>query len=503
MEIYNLRAGNLGRDSARMRVNRFKLSGIVLFLLLANSAVSFASSDAYAKVDIGSSLPVWAIIPFAGMLLSIAIGPLLVPRFWHNHFGKVSIFWSLLFALPFLFFYGSDAVYEINHIVLVDYLPFIILLWGLFVISGGIVISGSLQDTPLVNLILLLLGTLLSSLVGTTGASMVMIRPVLRVNRKRIRKAHIICFFIFLISNIGGALTPLGDPPLFLGFLHNVPFFWVTINLLPSFLFTAAVLLGLFYMMDYYFYRKEIDFRESGPEEKVPFRIRGSRNFILLAGVMGVILISGHWKPGEIKLFGVYIAYQNLLRDLTIIALGLVSLWITKIEIRKENDFSWGPIKEVAKLFAGIFITIIPALAILRAGSQGAFAELIEKIQSPASYFWASGMLSSFLDNAPAYLAFFNMALGKLGLLESQIPAALSTLGIDKANAAFIGYLKAISAGCVFMGANTYLGNAPNFMVKSIAEEAGINMPSFFGYIFKYSIPILIPVFTLVTLFFI
>jgi len=322
---------------------------------------------------------------------------------------------------------------------------------------------------------------------------------VLRANRDRVKKAHVICFFIFLVANIGGSLTPLGDPPLFLGFLHNVPFFWVTTSILPHMLLAAVLLLVAFYGIDLYFYRRE---KLPPPaEEQVPIRVEGLYNFLLLAGVIGVILVSGYWRPGHISVFGIEVHYQNLLRDGSIIVFGLVSLYITPGRLRQANDFSWGPILEVAKLFAGIFITIIPALAILKAGSQGALAGLVNAVNSPAHYFWASGVLSSFLDNAPTYLTFFNMSLGRLGLTEAMVPASLAA-GTATANAQFIAFLQAISAGSVFMGANTYIGNAPNFMVKSIAEEAGVNMPSFFGYMFKYSIPILIPIFILVTFVF-
>jgi Na+/H+ antiporter NhaD/arsenite permease-like protein len=478
-----------------------RIAFCIFLLLVSSENFAYAGSAPSSHVDIGAMLPIWTIVPFAGILLSIALCPMLTPHLWHNHFGKVSAFWALLFALPFLAFHRGNAFYEILHILLIDYIPFIILLWGLFTISGGIVVSGTLRGTPLVNSILLLIGTFLASWVGTTGASMVMIRPVLRANRERVRKAHIICFFIFLVANIGGALTPLGDPPLFLGFLHNVPFFWVTKGVLPHMLLTAALLIVMFFIMDVFYFRREIAFREKRMEEAVAIKIEGLYNLLLLAGVVSIILVSGYWKAGHISLLGVEIHYQNMMRDASIIILGLTSLRITPKRLRDANEFSWGPIQEVAKLFAGIFITIIPALAILKAGSGGTLAWLVNAVQTPAYYFWASGSLSSFLDNAPTYLTFFNMALGKVGLAESQIPAALAA-GTASASPAFISYLTAISAGSVFMGANTYIGNAPNFMVKSIAEEAGVNMPSFFGYMFKYSIPILIPIFIIVTFVF-
>ncbi|MCK9197812.1 MAG: sodium:proton antiporter [Syntrophales bacterium] len=469
-------------------------------IIMSPGAVMAMQDGAGGAVPIGRILPLWTIFPFVGILLSIALCPLLTPHFWHRHFGKVSAFWALLFALPFLAVYRGVAFYEILHILLIDYIPFIILLWGLFTISGGIVVKGALRGTPAVNAAMLLIGTILASWVGTTGAAMVMIRPVLRANKNRVKKAHIICFFIFLVANIGGSLTPLGDPPLFLGFLHNVPFFWVTTHILPHMLAATLILLGIFYAVDLHFYRKEEPPATATGEDEgaAPFGIDGAYNFALLAGVVAVILISGYWRPGHLSVLGVEVHYQNLFRDGAIVILGLLSLRLTPSRHRAANEFSWLPILEVAKLFAGIFITIIPALAVLKAGTEGAMSGFIRVIETPAHYFWASGILSSFLDNAPTYLTFFNMAIGKVGLSEALVPAALAA-GTATANPVFINYLTAISAGAVFMGANTYIGNAPNFMVKSIAEEAGVNMPSFFGYMFKYSIPILIPVFILVT----
>jgi Na+/H+ antiporter NhaD/arsenite permease-like protein len=474
----------------------------VLMLIPDVAICSTETAGAHHGVDIGRVLPVWTVIPFAGILLSIALCPLLVPHFWHNHFGKVSALWAVLFAVPFVYVYHGTAVYSILHIYLIDYIPFIILLWGLFTVAGGIVVGGSIKGTPLVNTIMLLIGTILASWVGTTGAAMVMIRPVLRANKNRIKKVHVICFFIFLVANVGGSLTPLGDPPLFLGFLHNVPFFWVTKGILPHMLLTAAMLLALFFVVDTFYYRKEKDeLKKIGPLEKEPIRIQGMFNFIFLGGIIGLVLMSGYWKAGHYNLFGVHMEIQGTLRDLGIIIMGVLSLVLTPKPLREENEFSWFPIIEVAKLFAGIFMTIIPCLAILKAGSHGAMAGLIATVKEPFHYFWVAGGLSSFLDNAPTYLTFFNLALGKLGLTEAGVPAALAA-GTATAHPAFISYLTAISAGSVFMGANTYIGNAPNFMVKSIAEEAGVNMPSFFGYMFKFSIPILIPIFIVVTFVF-
>jgi len=450
----------------------------------------------HGGTELGSILPLWSIIPFAGILLSIALFPLLASRFWHHHFGKVSAFWAIAFAVPFLYFFKGGAIHEILHIYLIDYIPFIILLWALFTVAGGILVRGNLMGTPATNTVLLLIGTALSSWIGTTGSAMVLIRPLLRANEKRANKTHIVVFFIFLVANIGGSLTPLGDPPLFLGFLHHVPFFW-TMKLLPDLGFAAAVLLVLFYLMDrYYFAREDVAVLNNISGQPASIQVMGKRNFFLLAGIIGGVLMSGFWKAGDLTVLGVHMQVQNILRDATLVILGLISLKITPRTIRKENGFSWFPIQEVAYLFAGIFMTIIPALAILKAGEQGSLAFLIRTVKEPHHYFWVTGILSSFLDNAPTYLTFMNSALGQFyaGIPEPEAVARL----IAENNI----YLKAIAVGAVFMGANTYIGNAPNFMVKSIAEEAGIPMPSFFGYIFRFSLPILIPVFILVHLIF-
>ena len=467
----------------------------LMMLALAPVASGLAAEPAGAHVvEIGAQLPLWSALPFAGILLSIALMPLAVPRFWHHHFPKVSAFWALVFAAPFLYFFREAAVHEIAHILLIDYVPFILLLWALYTVSGGIYVRGSLTGSPAVNAVILLIGTLLASVIGTTGASMLLIRPILRSNAWRVHKVHTVVFFIFLVSNIGGALTPLGDPPLFLGFLHGVPFFW-TLNILPQMAFASVVLLILYLIVDSYYYRKES--RTAAPETTPePIRLEGKRNFVFLGGVIAAVLFSGTVHLGEVDLFGIHQTIENLIKDATLIAMGLLSLKLTKKDVRQGNEFTWAPILEVAYLFAGIFVTIIPALDILKAGEQGALAALIRRVDSPAQYFWAVGLLSSFLDNAPTYLTFFNSVLGKFypGLPEAP---AVSRLIVEK-----IPYLAAISAGAVFMGANTYIGNAPNFMVKSIAEEAGVKMPSFLGYMLKYSIPILVVLFIAVTFIF-
>jgi Na+/H+ antiporter NhaD/arsenite permease-like protein len=467
--------------------------------LLGFLSEAFASGGE-ASSNLGSELPLWSAIPFVGILLSIAIFPLAAPRFWHHHFPKISAAWALIFAIPFLFYYQGHALYEIAHIYLIDYIPFIILLWGLYTIAGGIFVRGSLQGTPLINVLLILIGTMLASWVGTTGAAMIMIRPLLRANADRKHKVHTVVFFIFLVANIGGTLTPLGDPPLFPGFLHGVSFFW-TLSLLPQLVFVAVILLIIYYYMDVMIYKKE-DIKKQVETESQPIRVEGAFNFIFLLGVVAGVLFSGIARLGEVTILGVHVQIQSMCRDVWIILMGLISLKLTSKDTRTANEFSWFPIKEVAYLFAGIFMTIIPALAILKAGEQGAMAALIKAVSTPRQFFWITGILSSFLDNAPTYLTFFNTALGKLSLTEPLIREAFASGTLSSSYPEFERLLTGISLGAVFMGANTYIGNAPNFMVKSIAEESGIIMPSFFGFMIKYSIPILVPVFFLCTLLF-
>ncbi len=453
---------------------------------------------AHHETGIGKKLGLFTIIPFVGILLSIALFPLFAPKFWEHHYPKVSAFWALLFAVPFLIFYGGDAFYEILHIYLVDYFPFIILLWGLFTVSGGILLRGTLKGTPTVNTLILVIGAALASWMGTTGAAMLLIRPIIRANAHRKNKMHIIIFFIFLVANIGGSLTPLGDPPLFLGFLHGVPFFW-TFNIFPHMLFMVVCLLVIFFILDTIMYKREK--AAPDPQEKVPLKLEGLHNFIFLAGILGAVLMSGKWRPGGFYLFDVHVQFQNLSRDIIIIAMGLLSLITTAKITRKDNKFTWEPIREVAYLFAGIFMTIVPALALLRAGSEGKLAFIMETVKDPWHYFWVTGILSSFLDNAPTYLTFFNSALGSLNLTEPQVHSILTGAVHSPVGNEFVFLLKAISAGAVFFGANTYIGNAPNFMVRSIAEENKIKMPSFFGYMI-WSVGILGPLFVAVTFVF-
>ena len=447
-------------------------------------------------VDLGAALPAFSALPFIGILLSIAVFPLLAPHFWHYHFGKVSAFWAATLAVPFVVTYRGPALHAIVHMAIVDYLPFLILIATLFTIGGGIYIRGNLRGAPVVNLAIMAIGTVLASWIGTTGAAMVMIRPLLRANRYRRYRAHTVVFFIFLVANIGGALTPLGDPPLFLGFLHGVPFFW-TFALWKETLLVAAIVMAVYLVWDTILWRREdAAVRATSAIPHEPLRIAGWHNLLLLGAVLAAVIVSGIWHPGAVTLFGVRQEISNLARDFALVGLLGLSWWTTSARIRHENEYSWGPIIEVAILFAGIFTTMIPTLEMLRAGEQGAMAFLIRAVRSPADYFWASGSLSSFLDNAPTYLTFFSTALGRLypGLPERE---AVARLILEHP-----AFLQGVSLGSVFMGAMTYIGNAPNFMVKSIAEEAGVKMPSFFGYLFRYSLIVLIPMFAIVTLVF-
>ncbi|VEN75465.1 Sodium:proton antiporter [Candidatus Desulfarcum epimagneticum] len=465
----------------------------LLFVLTAPLSASLAASGG-GHADLGKTLPLWTCVPFACMLLSIALLPLAAPDFWHHHFGKISGFWAATLAIPFLVAFKGQALYEILHILVADYLPFIILLWSLYTVSGGILLRGKLRGTPMVNTMILIIGAALASWMGTTGAAMLLIRPFMRANDYRKNKTFMIVFFIFLVANIGGSLTPLGDPPLFLGFLHGVNFFW-TFNIFPHMLFVSVILIVVYFFLDSWHYKKE---GATVPEDeaKEPLGLEGTYNFIFLAGVIGAVLLSGIVEWGDVSTMGVHRAIQDWTRDFILILMGVLSLFFTPMKIREDNNFTWFPIVEVACLFVGIFITMIPCLLILKAGSEGALAFLVAGVSEPAHYFWITGVLSSFLDNAPTYLTFFNTALGSFypGMPEPQAVAALI-----RENEIF---LKAISAGAVFFGACSYIGNAPNFMVRSIAEEAGIPMPSFFGYILKYSLLFLIPTFTAATFIF-
>ncbi|MDX2217760.1 MAG: sodium:proton antiporter [Burkholderiales bacterium] len=467
---------------------------LIIAGLLAGCFTSpvFAAEGGFSGANMGLA---W-VVPFAGILLSIAIMPLATPHFWHQHFGKVSAFWALAFLVPFAVQYGGGvAGHELVHTLVAEYIPFIILLLALFTVAGGIYIRGNLHGSPGLNTGILAAGTGLASIMGTTGAAMLLIRPLIRANDNRKHKVHVIVFFIFLVGNIGGSLTPLGDPPLFLGFLKGVDFFWTAKAMFLPMLISAGILLVLFYAIDYYFYhhgKEERPARMDPTPDTERISFDGKFNFLLLGAIVGCVLMSGMWKPGiRFDIFGTPLELQNLVRDVLLLGIALVSWKLTPASAREGNAYSWGPILEVAKLFVGIFITIIPAIAILKAGNQGALAPLVALVTDGAGqpinamYFWLTGALSSFLDNAPTYLGFFNLAGGDPKVL-------MTTLS---------NTLLAVSAGAVFMGANTYIGNAPNFMIKAIAEDRGIAMPSFFGYML-WSCGILLPIFALLTLIF-
>ncbi|MDR2075561.1 MAG: sodium:proton antiporter, partial [Desulfovibrio sp.] len=406
------------------------------------------------SLTFGKEISALWVLPFVCMLLSIAICPLTVPYFWEHHFGKIAVFWALAVLVPFALIFGPGfALYEFLHAMLLEYIPFIVLLFALFTVAGGIRLKGSMAGTPVVNSALLLVGTLLASWMGTTGAAMLIIRPLLRANAHRRYKVHTVVFCIFLVANIGGCLTPLGDPPLFLGFLQGVDFFWTLGNLLPLLIFLSIVLLALYFLLDTILFAREGKPANPAPSgEKIG--LEGLLNFPLLACIVGSVLMSGIWRPDVVfSLYGIEVELQNVVRDLLLLGIAALSFKLTSQETRQGNDFSWGPIAEVGKLFFGIFISMIPALAILKAGSEGALASVINMVSQNgqpdnAMFFWMAGMLSSFLDNAPTYLVFFNTAGGIAGLEAEQIAGVLMT---DMAPT-----LVAISAGAVFMGANSY-----------------------------------------------
>lgn len=456
-------------------------------------AGAFSPGLAHAASLDGSQLSLMWALPFAGLLLSIALFPIVAPQVWHHHFGKISLGWALAFLLPCaLWLDPATAGGVVVHAMVDEYLPFIVLLFALYTISGGILITGNLHGSPALNTGLLALGAACASLMGTTGAAMLLIRPLLRANDNRRHTVHVVVFFIFLVGNIGGGLTPIGDPPLFLGFLKGVSFAWTFSHMLWPVLSACLILLAVFYLLDSYYYRKEGVLPRDPTPDTARLGIQGVFNFALLAGVVGAVLMSGMWQPGlDLNVLGVKVGIQNLLRDGILLTLAGASLALTPTTLRDANEFNWGPIAEVGKLFAAIFITMAPAIAILRAGPQGDLAALVALVSSADGspinpmYFWLTGSLSSFLDNAPTYLVFFNLASGNATQMMTEYSATLL----------------AISAGAVFMGANSYIGNAPNFMIKAIAEQRGVPMPGFFGYM-GWAWVFLFPLFVLLTLVF-
>ncbi len=407
---------------------------------------------------LAAGLPLWAVLPFAGFLLVIALAPLAAPRFWADHHGKT----SLVFGAPVAAWFLVAAPRELLQTA-AEYASFIILLGSLFTISGGILLKGTIRATPAVNCAFLGAGAVAANVFGTTGASMLLVRPLLRANAHRESAGRVVVFFIFVVANIGGLLTPIGDPPLFLGYLRGVPFFWTAVNLWHFWLLATGLVIGIFYLLDRRSARREGTAPAGGAGAATRLSIEGGGNVLLLAAVAGAAFLPAPW------------------RETAMAAAAIVSAWKTPARIRAANEFTYRPIVEVAIIFAGIFATMMPALLVLRArgGALG--------VAAPWEFFWATGVLSSVLDNAPTYLAFLSLAQGLGG------PADVAGVSVP--------ILRAISAGAVCMGANSYIGNAPNFMVKAIAESAGVRMPSFFGYM-AYAAAVLLPVFALVAVLF-
>ncbi|HEV8400857.1 MAG TPA: sodium:proton antiporter [Gemmatimonadales bacterium] len=444
---------------------------------------------------LGAQIPLISALPFVALLLAIAILPLVAPHWWHANRNKalVATAVSLPVLIQFLIGLGAPGrvvLGEKTH----EYVGFIVVIGALFVITGGIHIRGSLSGTPLLNTGVLGVGAVLANLLGTTGASVLLIRPLLRANKHRRRTTHIVVFFIFLVANCGGLLTPIGDPPLLLGFLKGVPFEW-TLRLWPQWLAVTAILLVVFNLWDQSVFDREERERAGSLLDRVmvhaPLRVQGRAAIAALGGVLVTIVLAGRaaaqgtpWATGT--------------QEAIIVALAATEYFATPHDNRKENTFTFGPIIEVAVLFAGIFVTMAPVLEILNAWSQGTrtILGMTFGVSQPWQFFWTTGALSSVLDNAPTYLAFAASAAGLQG-----VPAHGAYVGALALHPEGARLLAALATGSVFMGANTYIGNAPNFMVKAIAEENGIKMPSFFGYM-AYSCGILLPIFVLITLVF-
>jgi Na+/H+ antiporter NhaD/arsenite permease-like protein len=458
----------------------------VLARLLLAAAMMLASGPAWAAASGPAPGLVWG-IPFIGMLLSIAVVPMLAPHFWHRHMALVAAAWSLVLLVPQAIVFGpAEAGGTLSHAILIEYLPFVVLLLALFTAGGGIMVQGGPWGTPAGNTLLLAVGAVLAGLMGTTGVSMVLIHPLLRANQHRTRKVHLVVFFILLVSNIGGSTSPLGDPPLYVGFLLGVPFEWPLMNLLAKTLTVALPLLGLFYLID-----RRFAASDPAPAPRQRLRIEGWANVALIGVIVGGVLLQGVWQPGKVPLLGQEVRIERIVTILLFLAVAFVSLKVTPRGVRQGNLFSWDPIIEVAVLFLAIFITIDPVLRMLSAGFDGPLAGLLALTTDeaghhiPVAYFWLAGMLSGFLDNAPTYLVFFQLAGGNAATLIAEEPVVL----------------QAISAGAVFFGALTYIGNAPNLMVRTIAAHRGVRMPGFFGY-FGLACLLLLPLFALVTVLF-
>jgi Na+/H+ antiporter NhaD/arsenite permease-like protein len=426
-------------------------------------------------------------IPFVGLLLSVALVPLVAPHFWHRRMPLVAGFWGVALLVPMAVAFGpGEAAHSALHAVLIEYLPFVALLVALFTAGGGILVQGGPWGTPAGNTLLLAIGALLAGVMGTTGVSMVLIHPLLRANQHRRRKVHLVLFFILLVSNIGGSTTPLGDPPLYVGFLLGVPFAWPLLNLLAKTLTVSLPLLLVFWLLD-----RRLSATDPPPRPRQRLRIDGWVNVAMIGGVVACVLLQAQWQPGWVGILGVPVRIERLVSMALLAGITGLSLLLTPRGVRQGNLFSWSPMSEVAILFLAVFITIDPVLEMLSAGRAGPLAGLLALTTNaqgddiPLVYFWMTGMLSAFLDNAPTYLVFFQLAGGEATTLVADKPAVL----------------QAISAGAVFFGALTYIGNAPNLMVRSIAAHRGVRMPGFFGYM-GLACLLLLPLFALVTLLF-
>jgi len=432
-----------------------------------------------------ADVPIWALIPFVVMLLTIAIGPLFFNHWWEKNKNK--LFVSIGLAVPVaIFLIIKELSPKLIETILLEYVPFIVLLGALFVITGGINIKGDLVAKPTTNLTFLAIGAVLASFMGTTGAAMLLIRPVIKTNSQRKFKVHTILFFIAIVANAGGLLTPLGDPPLFLLYLNGAPFTWFFTLTLKWFMVNALLLIVYFIVDSYYYKKEDKEVFIKDKTEKIPLQITGTVNFIFLLGVvLSVAFLNKQFFP-----FIEHNEYYAYIREIAIVLCALGSLYLTPKTIRKENNFTWDPIKEVAYLFLGIFVTMVPALLYLEANAKNL------GVTTASQFYYASGALSSFLDNAPTALSFYNLAIGM-----NEGGVAITAPGFVAGIPEYI--LAAISMGAVLFGSMTYIGNGPNFMVKAIAEENKISMPSFFAYIFKFSIIVLLPIYILVQLLFI
>lgn len=428
--------------------------------------------------------PLWLVSFFVVLILAIAILPLTpAHHWWENNWNRLLV--AVACGLYPTIYYLQHDWHVLEHAMVVEYIPFIVLLGALYMIAGGIRLTGDLEASPIVNTTFIAVGTALASFIGTTGASMLLIRPILQTNRERKHRVHTVIFFIFLVSNIGGSLLPIGDPPLFLGYLAGIPFFW-TLGLWKIWLPLCLTMLLIYFLLDTYYHRKESPRMKEWDHEAVrPMRVEGLINFVWLAGVVACVIFVN--QNSSIELF-----QKTFMREGIMVLLVALSYLTSPKGVRKANRFTMHPIAEVAALFLGIFVAVQPALALLsiRGGELG--------VDTTMEFFWGTGILSAFLDNAPTYLVFFKTAAGMAAAGGPGAEQVLIGTGIDKVPELF---LVAISAGAVFMGAMTYIGNGPNFMVKAIAEEAGIRMPSFGGYM-KWSCLFLLPVFVVLTLIF-